>query len=377
MCGMSQPPNNRSSATPPARPDASMSLLTHVMDHGLDEGYAQATAQRRADGTAGLPRTLKAKLGLAAGLVIAAMVVTLGAAQARVSAPVLAKERQELIDRVKRADEHADGVERDIERLRGTVADRQRAALKQQGGGDEGQLVGLLSGATEVRGPGVKLVVDDAKGSSSGGGGGPRESAGFSDTGRVRDRDMQRIVNGLWQSGAEAVSINGQRLTALSAIRAAGDAILVDNKPLVPPYEVLAIGDKKRLGPTFQNSADGQYLHVLQESYGIRYGLTAENDVRLLYRREPDRTDSYSRRAEEGCIVIAVLGLVAGVVAGLLVRPEVLGRGGALSADRRGGGAGRGVRRSARDAGRHLRGQGLRGVVPVERGGRRVDRLPR
>ncbi|MFD9271245.1 DUF881 domain-containing protein [Streptomyces goshikiensis] len=281
MCGMSQPPNNRSSATPPARPDASMSLLTHVMDHGLDEGYAQATAQRRADGTAGLPRTLKAKLGLAAGLVLAAMVVTLGAAQARVSAPVLAKERQELIDRVKRADEHADGVERDIERLRGTVAGRQRAALKQQGGGDQGQLVGLLSGATEVRGPGVKLVVDDAKGSSSGGGGGPRESAGFSDTGRVRDRDMQRIVNGLWQSGAEAVSINGQRLTALSAIRAAGDAILVDNKPLVPPYEVLAIGDKKRLGPTFQNSADGQYLHVLQESYGIRYGLTAENDVRL------------------------------------------------------------------------------------------------
>ncbi|MFE3996316.1 DUF881 domain-containing protein [Streptomyces goshikiensis] len=281
MCGMSQPPNNRSSATPPARPDASMSLLTHVMDHGLDEGYAQATAQRRADGTAGLPRTLKAKLGLAAGLVLAAMVVTLGAAQARVSAPVLAKERQELIDRVKRADEHADGVERDIERLRGTVADRQRAALQQQGGGDQGQLVGLLSGATEVRGPGVKLVVDDAKGSSSGGGGGPRESAGFSDTGRVRDRDMQRIVNGLWQSGAEAVSINGQRLTALSAIRAAGDAILVDNKPLVPPYEVLAIGDKKRLGTTFQNSADGQYLHVLQESYGIRYGLTAENDVRL------------------------------------------------------------------------------------------------
>lgn len=258
-----------------------MSLLTHVMDHGLDEGYAEATARRRADGTAGLPRTLKAKLGLAGGLVLAAMVVTLGAAQARVSAPVLAKERQELIDRVQRADQHADGVERDIERLRGTVADRQRAALKQQGGGDQGQLVGLLSGATEVRGPGVKLVVDDAKGSSSGGGGGPRESAGFSDTGRVRDRDMQRIVNGLWQSGAEAVSINGQRLTALSAIRAAGDAILVDNKPLVPPYEVLAIGDKKRLGTTFQDSADGQYLHVLQESYGIRYSLTAENDVRL------------------------------------------------------------------------------------------------
>ncbi|MFD9458404.1 DUF881 domain-containing protein [Streptomyces sp. NPDC059985] len=276
---MSQPPNNRSSATPPARPDASMSLLTHVMDHSLDEGYAEAAARSRADGTAGLPRTLKAKLALAAGLVVAAMVVTLGAAQARIAAPVLAKERQELIDRVERADAGANGLERDIERLRTEVADRQGAAL-QQHGGDQGRLVALLSGATEVRGPGVKLVVDDAKGAAAGGGG-PRESAGFSDTGRVRDRDMQRIVNGLWQAGAEAVSINGQRLTALSAIRAAGDAILVDNKPLVPPYEVLAVGDKKRLGTNFQDSVDGQYLHVLQESYGIRYTLSAVDEVKV------------------------------------------------------------------------------------------------
>ncbi|MET9963351.1 DUF881 domain-containing protein [Streptomyces sp. NPDC006326] len=280
MSGMSQPFNHPGSASPPARPDASMSLLTHVMDHSLDEGYAEASARREADGTAGLPRTLKARLALAAGLVLAAMVVTLGAAQARVAAPVLAKERQELIDRVQRADERADGLERDIERLRENVASRQREALKQHGG-DQGQLVALLSGATEVRGPGVKLVVDDAKGSSSGGGGKPRENAGFSDTGRLRDRDMQRIVNGLWQSGAEAVSINGQRLTALSAIRAAGDAILVDNRPLVPPYEVLAVGDKKRLGTAFQDSADGQYLHVLQESYGIRYTLSAMDEVRL------------------------------------------------------------------------------------------------
>ncbi|MFD7841013.1 DUF881 domain-containing protein [Streptomyces sp. NPDC059761] len=281
MSGMSQPPHNRSSApAPPARPDASMSLLTHVMDHSLDEGYAEASARREADGTAGLPRTLKAKLALAAGLVLAAMVVTLGAAQARIAAPVLAKERQELIDRVQRADEHADGLERDIERLRENVASRQREALKQHGG-DQGQLVALLSGATEVQGPGLKLVVDDAKGSSSGGGGKPRENAGFSDTGRLRDRDMQKIVNGLWQSGAEAISINGQRLTALSAIRAAGDAILVDNRPLVPPYEVLAVGDKKRLGTAFQDSADGQYLHALQENYGIRATLSPADELRL------------------------------------------------------------------------------------------------
>ncbi|MBD3578765.1 MULTISPECIES: DUF881 domain-containing protein [Streptomyces] len=281
MSGMSQPPPHRGPApVPPARPDASMSLLTHVMDHSLDEGYAEAAARRRADGTAGLPRTVKAKLVLAAGLVLTAAVVTLGAARTQMSAPVLAKERQELIDRVHRADDRADGLERDIERLRGAVAGRQREALKQHGG-DQGQRTALLSGATEVRGPGLKLTVDDAKGSSSAAGGKPRENSGFSDTGRLRDRDMQRIVNGLWQAGAEAVSINGQRLTALSAIRAAGDAILVDNRPLVPPYEVLAVGDKKRLPAAFQDSVDGQYLRVLQESYGIRYTMSPADEVRL------------------------------------------------------------------------------------------------
>lgn len=255
-----------------------MSLLNNVIDHAVDDGYAEASARRAAEG-GGLPRTVRAKLGLAAGLVLAAAVVTLGAAEARVSAPVVAKERQDLINRIDSETSAADRLEQDVEGLRTEVGERQRKALDQHGG-DQAELVALLSGATPVHGPGVKLVVDDAKGSDTGGGG-PRESSGFSDTGRVRDRDMQRVVNGLWESGAEAVSINGQRMTALSAIRAAGDAILVDNKPLVPPYTILAVGDGQRLSTTFQDSADGQYLHALQENFGIRTSISAEGDVRL------------------------------------------------------------------------------------------------
>ncbi|MFI0926762.1 DUF881 domain-containing protein [Streptomyces sp. NPDC021012] len=275
---MSQQPPVRSTGSPPPRPDASMSLLNNVIDHALDDGYAEATARRAAEG-GGLPRNLRAKLGVAAGLLLAAVVVTVGAAEARISAPVVAKERQDLIDRIDKETSTADRLEADVERIRTEVGDRQRQAL-QQHGGDQAELVALLSGATPVHGTGVKLVVDDAKGTDTGGGG-PRESSGFSDTGRVRDRDMQRVVNGLWESGAEAVAINGQRLTSLSAIRAAGDAILVDNKPLVPPYTVLAIGDGKRLSTAFQDSADGQYLHALVENFGIRSRISAEGDVRL------------------------------------------------------------------------------------------------
>ncbi|MFF6909860.1 DUF881 domain-containing protein [Streptomyces sp. NPDC012389] len=276
---MSQQPPDRSTPSPPARPDASMSLLNNVMDHSLDEGYAEASARRRADGSAGLPRTLKSKLGLAAGLVVAALVVTLGAAEARVSAPVVAKEREELIDRINAETRAADTLESDVDKLRSDVSERQRKALEQHGG-DQGELVALLSGATPVEGPGVKLVVDDAKNTDQGGGG-PRESSSFADTGRVRDRDMQRVVNGLWESGAEAIAINGQRLTALSAIRAAGDAILVDNRPLVPPYTVLAVGDGKNLAAAFRDSADGQYLNALKESFDIRTTLSDQAEVRL------------------------------------------------------------------------------------------------
>ncbi|MGW5972324.1 DUF881 domain-containing protein [Streptomyces sp. NPDC055186] len=278
---MPQQPPVRSTPQRPPRPDASMSLLTNVMDHSLDEGYAEAAARKQADGSGGMPKTLRAKLGLALGLVFAALIVTVGAAQTRVAAPVVAKEREELIDRIDRETEAADRLKDGVDALRDDVGARQREALRHSGEGDRTELVSVLAGAVAVHGPGVKLVVDDAEDTSVGGDGDARSTSGFSDTGRVRDRDMQRVVNGLWESGAEAVSINGQRLTALSAIRAAGDAILVDNRPLVPPYTVLAVGDGRQLSSRFQNSADGLYLQALEESYDIRTELSVEDALRL------------------------------------------------------------------------------------------------
>lgn len=152
----------------------------------------------------------------------------------------------------------------------------------------------------------MKLVVDDADETDQGTDG-PRGTSGFADTGRVRDRDMQRVVNGLWESGAEAVAVNGQRLTALSAIRAAGDAILVDNRPLVPPYTVLAVGDGKKLAARFRASADGQYLQALHDGFDIRTSLSAQEEVRLpvapsliVRTAEPKAADTGSGAADTG-----------------------------------------------------------------------------
>src|SRR4051794_24940651 len=146
MCGMPQQPPVRSNPTRPSRPDASMSLLTNVMDHSLDGGYAEAAARKQAEGISRMPETVRAKLGLAAGLVLAAFVVTVGAAQARVAAPAVAKEREELINRIGRETAAVDKLEGTIDELRGDVSARQREALRKDGGGDQGELVGILSG---------------------------------------------------------------------------------------------------------------------------------------------------------------------------------------------------------------------------------------
>ncbi|GAB2896264.1 DUF881 domain-containing protein [Streptomyces mayteni] len=249
------------------------------MDHSLDEGYAQAAARRRAAGRAGLPAGARARIWLAAGLALAALVVTLGAAHARDAAPTVAREREELLERVEAGTDDLDRLQGTVDALRADVAARQRAALPDDHAA-RADLVALLAGATAVSGPGLVLTVDDAEGTGQAAPGSPRDG-GFGESGRVRDRDLQRIVNGLWGAGAEAISVNDQRLTALSAIRAAGDAVLVDNRPLVPPYTLRVVGGGEELAAAFAATPEGRYLQLLADDHGIGFSTEVGDQLRL------------------------------------------------------------------------------------------------
>ncbi|MER7705514.1 DUF881 domain-containing protein [Kitasatospora sp. NPDC097605] len=257
-----------------------MSLLTNVMDHSLDEGYAEAAAARGGDGPYRIPGTTRGLLTLGAGLALVGAVVTVGAVNAHKAEPTLARERDALIHRINDANGSADKLQQQVQDLRRKVEGTQQQALAAAGEGDWTAVAGAV-GLGEVTGPGVKLVVEDAPGTGAGGNVDPRAGQGFSNSGRLRDRDLQLVVNGLWASGAEAVSINGQRLTALSAIRAAGEAVLVDNRPLVPPYTVQALGDGTRLVSAFESAMAGQYLRLLQEKYGIKSTISAQKSLTL------------------------------------------------------------------------------------------------
>jgi uncharacterized protein YlxW (UPF0749 family) len=99
--------------------------------------------------------------------------------------------------------------------------------------------------------------------------------------GTVLDEDLQILVNGLWQAGAQAIAINGNRLGPLSAIRTAGQAINVNFRPLTPPYVVTVIGDPDTLQARFSETAAGQSWIDLSTNYGIRFDIASDADLVL------------------------------------------------------------------------------------------------
>jgi uncharacterized protein YlxW (UPF0749 family) len=99
--------------------------------------------------------------------------------------------------------------------------------------------------------------------------------------GRVRDGDLQIVVNALWAAGAEAISINGQRLGPTTAIRFAGEAVLVDFRPVTSPYEIRAVGDPDTLDDGFLASPEIEALAVISATYDLRFEFALEDELTL------------------------------------------------------------------------------------------------
>lgn len=258
-----------------------MTLLTEVMDRPLDPGYAAAAQRRQGAGVPpGRPERSARTLVI---LVLLGLLLAAAALQTRSQSTSRIAERNRMIAQISSQDAVAAGLQRSNLALQARIENERARQLDQQAQGtlaDQINELGMLTGAVSVAGPGVTLTVNDAPASVPAPGSDPRANAAV-DNGRVLDQDLQLAVNGLWSSGAEAVAINGQRLTALSAIRSAGQAILVDYRPLAPPYRILAIGDPNRLPATFSDGPGGRNLKYLADNFGIRYDLAPSTQLVL------------------------------------------------------------------------------------------------
>ena len=265
-------------------PAASMSLIHELMRNPLDPAYRQEADRRKAAGD-------DVSTGRRSPILIAAVILLgfgLAAAVSALQVPrtQLDRQRTSLISRIHQEQGDIAASSGRITGLRGDISALQNKALaRNNGAATAAQLnaLGASTGLVAVHGPGVVLDVDNAPTGNAGAGVDPRHQQGNSATaaeGQVTSSDLQLVVDGLWQGGAEAIAINGQRLTTQSAIRSAGEAILVNFQPLQPPYVVSAIGPPS-LRTAFGDTEGGLYLHGLSSGYGIRTSLRSATSLRL------------------------------------------------------------------------------------------------
>ena len=252
-------------------------FLTELFRHPLDPGYADAAARRASHG----PRPPWRRRGAFALRVLALLVIGFLLAVAyRVAVraePESTRAHTGLVEQVKAAQAGSDALRDQDDQLRRQVTLAQQQAL----GGTAEQLRQILIqqaavGLAPVTGPGVVVRLTDAAapidpntGKTSG-----------AEVNRVLDVDLQAVVNALWATGAEAIAINGQRLTALSTIRTAGATVLVDFHPVLSPYEVSAIGSAELAGRFGQTTAAAE-LRDLVSRYGLGFSTRTEDHLAL------------------------------------------------------------------------------------------------
>ncbi|MDO8149573.1 DUF881 domain-containing protein [Isoptericola sp. b515] len=253
------------------RPDESMTLLVEVMESPLDAGYAQA-ARRRAAGE----RRHRSTLALLGLLAVLLGLMTVAAAQ-QLRAPVegvSAREvlQEEILARQAAAEdlrERSAALSAEITALNEETLAAQDSELV-----DRLRLDGVTTGSVAVSGPGLVVTLSDGAVGTA--------QDGSATSAPVQAIDLQRVVNALWASGAEAISVGGERLTSVSAIRHAGQAIMVDLVPLPgPSYAVEAIGDPEAMQTAYARTDAPAYTQLLSSQYGIGSSLETADSLEL------------------------------------------------------------------------------------------------
>ena len=248
-------------------------FLTELFRNPLDPGYADAAARKaRGEGPTGArQRALTAITALT--LVALGFLLVIAYQQTVADEPEATKARDALIQQVQKRRSDTDVLQARADQLGDEVAQLREAEL---GGAAVARLRDLeaQTGLAPVRGSGARITIGD----------GPTPinpvTGNRSTEARVRDSDLQLAANALWAAGAEAFAVNGQRLTATSTIRQAGEAILVDFQPVTTPYTIMAIGPDK-LAEAFREGYAGKFFRELVSRYGMSFDAASAKDFTL------------------------------------------------------------------------------------------------
>ncbi|QZY27720.1 DUF881 domain-containing protein [Nocardioides coralli] len=244
-------------------------LLSLITEQALEEDYRVAAQRRAAEGAPAEPP--RSRMVAGAAVVVFGVLIGLAAVQTSRSEQITDAGRATLIARI----ETERGA---LEDLRARIADlgRENRALtegvteltasRQQAEAQVRRLE-LSTGYRTASGEGVRVQV------SGNPNGDPVQ--------QVTDADLAKLVNGLWEAGAEAIAINDQRLNPLGPIRNVGRAVHVNTMPLTPPYLVRAIGDSSNLQARLLDTSHGAEFFSLAEQLGFEYTMDNVDDMTL------------------------------------------------------------------------------------------------
>lgn len=117
-----------------------------------------------------------------------------------------------------------------------------------------------LLGYTDVKGQGIIITLDDG------------DAAGLKGLGAssyiVHDGDIREIINELKNAGAEAISVNGQRITARTAVSCIGNVVKINDQKVGAPFVIKAIGPTTMLYGAMTRA--GGYAEILEIDYGVK-----------------------------------------------------------------------------------------------------------
>ncbi len=260
-------PEHRSTGGgPDLPPQVTTPLLTLVTQQSLDEEYLSAAERRIASGE---PRRRSPRRTTAVAIAVFGLLGTVAAVQTARNADVEDAGRNTLVARIEDRRGALAGQEARAADLRAEISttEEQNAALTRLERRAVAELRRLQArtGFVAVRGPGIRVVVDDAP----------------DGTNRVRKEDLFLVVNGLWQAGAEAISLNGRRLTAQTSINNSGTQINVDLASVRAPYVLMAIGNTRSLQSDLVETGSFARFSGLRSQYGFELTMQDEDSIEL------------------------------------------------------------------------------------------------
>ena len=241
-------------------PEQTTPLLALLTQRSLDADYEHVAARKRAAGEdpseRSVPRRTAAIVLLAFGLL-----VTVAAVQTSRNASVDEASRSSLIDQINLRRQSVVELQKQLAKEQSDQLALQRDLTHTQTATQAAQAqlarVGGRTGFAPVTGPGIQATVASAPGSDN--------------DHLVRDSDLALLADALWASGAEAISVNGERLTALSAFRNVGVGILINSRPVTPPYVFDVIGNPDTLPADLLSNPVGGRWYALKNSLGFSF----------------------------------------------------------------------------------------------------------